>query len=91
MYKKVTLRIHRTPRIIRDDVLLRMLGISCSGYSIDFGKEVRVVSWIMALAHVTVTYATRRRREFVRYTLGCTTKSIANKPNFSNPNLTIDF
>lgn len=44
------MRIYRTPRIIRDDVLLRMLGILCPRYSIDFGKEVRVVSWIMALA-----------------------------------------
>lgn len=50
MHKKVAVRIYRTLRIIRDDVLLRMLGISCSGYSIDFEKEVWVVSWIMALA-----------------------------------------
>lgn len=50
MYKKVAVRIYRTLRIIRDGVSLGILGISCSGHSIDFGKEVRVVSWIMTLA-----------------------------------------
>jgi hypothetical protein len=68
MYKKVAVRIYRTLRIIRDDVSLRMLGISYSGYSVDFGKEVRVLDY--GPGDVTVIYATRRRREFVRYTRG---------------------